>query len=88
MIIVQTLKQIVALPDALEKYACEYVHLEMCSLPNETFHCPACGSKVVPTNLASLCALVNPAAEGKQGRPVRERGERRAGLKDGEVRPM
>jgi hypothetical protein len=45
MIIVQTLKQIVALPDALGKYACEYLHPEMCSLPDKMFHCPACGSK-------------------------------------------
>jgi len=86
MIIVQTLKQIVALPDALEKYACEYVHLEMCSLPDETFPLPRL--RIEGSTYPNLCALVNPAEEGKQVRPVRERGERRAGLKDGEARPM
>ena len=37
---VGTLKQIVALPDAMGKHACECGHPEMRSLPDGTFHCP------------------------------------------------
>src|SRR5918995_551947 len=48
--IVATLKQIVALPDAMGEHACEECgHPEMRSLPDGTFHCPACRSEVVPT---------------------------------------
>ena len=46
---VGTLKQIAALPDAIGKHACECGHPEMRSLPDGTFHCPACRSEVVPT---------------------------------------
>src|SRR3712207_1542222 len=43
------LRQIVALPDALGKHACEECgHPEMRRLPDGTFHCPACGSEVLP----------------------------------------
>jgi transcription elongation factor Elf1 len=41
------LKAIVALPDALGKHACECGHPEMRRLPDETFHCPACGLEVI-----------------------------------------
>ena len=44
-----TLEQIVALPDALGEHACECGHPEMRHLPGSVFHCPACGSEVVPT---------------------------------------
>jgi len=47
--IVETLKQIVALADALGKHACEECgHPEMRLLPDKTFHCPGCGSEVLP----------------------------------------
>src|SRR5215213_11952072 len=43
------LRQIVALPDALGKHACEECgHPEMRRLPDGTFHCPACRSEVLP----------------------------------------
>src|SRR3712207_7606299 len=43
------LRQIVALPDALGKHACEECgHPEMRLLPDGTFHCPSCGSEVLP----------------------------------------
>jgi ribosomal protein L37AE/L43A len=48
VVILGTLKGIVALPDALGKHACECGHPEMRRLPDETFHCPACGSEVLP----------------------------------------
>jgi ribosomal protein L37AE/L43A len=47
-----TLEQIVALPDARGKHACECGHPEMRRLPDGTFHCPACGSEVLPVGLS------------------------------------
>ena len=50
--IVGTLQQIVALPDALGKHACEECgHPQMRCLPDGTYHCPACGSEVLPAGL-------------------------------------
>ena len=43
----RTLEEIVALPDALGKHACECGHPEMRRLPDSVFHCPACGSEVL-----------------------------------------
>jgi ribosomal protein L37AE/L43A len=51
--ILMTLNQIVALPDALGKHACECGHPEMRRLPDGAFHCPACGSEVLPTSLSA-----------------------------------
>jgi ribosomal protein L37AE/L43A len=44
----KTLLEIVRLPEALGDHACECGHPEMRRLPGEIFHCPACGSEVVP----------------------------------------
>ncbi len=45
----ETLRRIVALPDALGSHACEEcAHPEMRLLPDGTFHCPACRSEVLP----------------------------------------
>ena len=68
---VGTLRQIAALPDALGKHACECGHPEMRSLPDGTFHCPACRSEVVPTE-SNLCAVVSRAEEGEQKRVEKE----------------
>jgi ribosomal protein L37AE/L43A len=46
--ILRTLEQIVALPDPIEKHACECGYPEMRRLPDGVFHCPACGSEVLP----------------------------------------
>ena len=46
--ILGTLEEIVALPDALGKHACECGHPEMRRLPDAAFHCPACGVEVLP----------------------------------------
>jgi hypothetical protein len=44
-----TLRGISALPEALGSHACEECgHPEMRLLPDDTFHCPACGSEVLP----------------------------------------
>jgi ribosomal protein L37AE/L43A len=45
----ETLRQIVALPDSLGSHACEECgHPEMRLLPDGTHHCPACRSEVLP----------------------------------------
>jgi hypothetical protein len=45
----EALRQIVALPDALGAHACEEcAHPEMRLLTDGTFHCPACRSEVLP----------------------------------------
>jgi ribosomal protein L37AE/L43A len=46
--VLSTLEQIASLPDALGAHACECGHPEMRRLPDGVFHCPACGSEVVP----------------------------------------
>ena len=48
-----TLEQIIALPDALGKHACECGHPEMRGLPDGAFHCPACGAEVLPIEAVS-----------------------------------
>jgi ribosomal protein L37AE/L43A len=44
----ECLRRISALPDALGKHACECGHPEMRLLPDGVFHCPACGSEILP----------------------------------------
>ena len=44
----ETLGDIVGLPDALGAHPCECGHPEMRELPGGVFHCPACGSEVLP----------------------------------------
>lgn len=48
-----TLEQIVALPGALGKHACECGHPEMRHLPDGVFHCPACGTEVLTVETTS-----------------------------------
>jgi ribosomal protein L37AE/L43A len=76
---VGTLKQIAALPDAVGKHACEECgHPEMRSLPDGTFHCPACRSEVASTE-SDLCGLVSHAEEGEQKKSCWDRRDRRDG---------
>jgi DNA-directed RNA polymerase subunit RPC12/RpoP len=52
--ILETLKQIATLPDALGKHACEECgHPEMRCLRDRVFHCPSCGSEVIPLEASS-----------------------------------
>lgn len=48
-----TLRDIIQLPDALGAHACECDHPEMRRLPDGVFHCPACRSEVLPTEATS-----------------------------------
>jgi transcription elongation factor Elf1 len=47
--VLETLQEIVGLPDALGVHPCECGHPEMRVLPDRVFHCPACGSEVLPS---------------------------------------
>jgi len=48
-VVLNVLAQIAALPEAQGKHACEECHHpEMRLLPEGVFHCPACGSEVLP----------------------------------------
>jgi ribosomal protein L37AE/L43A len=48
--VMEALRQIIALPDALGSHACEECgHPEMRRLPDGVSHCPGCGSEVLPT---------------------------------------
>ena len=49
----ETLRDIVGLPDAVGSHACEECgHPQMRLLPDGVFHCPACGSEVLPVEVA------------------------------------
>ena len=56
--VLRTMEQIVALSDALGEHACECGHPEMRRLPDGVFHCPACGSKVVPLEAGATHATL------------------------------
>jgi hypothetical protein len=49
----EALWQITNLPDCLGGHACECGHPEMRLLPDGTYHCPACGSEVLPAHVPS-----------------------------------
>lgn len=46
----KALRSISVLPEALGRHACDCGHPEMRYLPDGVFHCPACGSEVIPIN--------------------------------------
>jgi ribosomal protein L37AE/L43A len=48
--ILESLRQIVSLPEAIGSHACECGYPEMRSLPDGVYHCPACGSEILPLN--------------------------------------
>lgn len=50
----QTLRQIVMLPDVVGGHACECGHPEMRLLPDGVFRCPCCHAEVLPITLAEV----------------------------------
>jgi ribosomal protein L37AE/L43A len=48
----ETLRDVIDLPDALGDHPCECGHPEMRRLPDGVYHCSACGSEVLPTRTA------------------------------------
>lgn len=63
--VLETLGDVVGLPDVLGLHACECGHPEMRGLPDGVFHCPACGSEVRPVTGIETAKL--------PGRPTRLR---------------
>lgn len=52
--ILETLRNIASLPDAVGAHACECGHPEMRRLPDDVYRCPACGAEVVPISAESI----------------------------------
>jgi hypothetical protein len=50
----ETLGNIIGLPDALGAHPCECGHPEMLELPGGVFHCPACRSEVLPIGAQAI----------------------------------
>jgi ribosomal protein L37AE/L43A len=48
--LLETLRRITDLPDAIGRHACECGHPEMRRLPDGVYWCPACGSEVLPVS--------------------------------------
>jgi hypothetical protein len=77
----RTLEQIATLPDAVGAHACECGHPEMRRLPDGVFHCPACGSEVLPlkarrslpSDLLGSTGAFTVFPAGDAGKTVRER---------------
>ncbi|HZB10971.1 MAG TPA: hypothetical protein VE525_17845 [Rubrobacter sp.] len=46
----ETLRDIVGLPEVLGAHPCECGHPQMRELPDGVAHCPACGSEVLPVD--------------------------------------
>ncbi len=66
------LREIVGLPDALGSHACECGHPEMHRLPDGVFHCPACGSEVLP--IETVPPSGSPRTAATRGASARVRG--------------
>ncbi len=49
----ETLRDVIGLPDAYDAHACDCGHPEMSELPDGVLHCPACGSEVLPMKASS-----------------------------------
>ena len=50
----ETLRDVIGLPDALGAHPCECGHPEMRRLPDGLFHCPACRSEVLPLEVRAV----------------------------------
>ena len=51
--VLQTLLEIIELPDARGTHACDCGHPELRRLPDGVYWCPACGSEVLPISQMS-----------------------------------
>jgi hypothetical protein len=65
----KTLELIVALADASGEHACACGHPEMRRLPDGVFHCPACGSEVVPFEAGAAHTTFAVTLTGKERSP-------------------
>ena len=55
----ETLRDMISLPDALGAHPCECGHPEMRHLPDGVFHCPACGSEVLPVEVSGAPTVLD-----------------------------
>jgi ribosomal protein L37AE/L43A len=51
--LLESLRWIIGLPDAVGRHPCECGHPEMRHLPDGVYRCPACGSEVLPISRTS-----------------------------------
>jgi ribosomal protein L37AE/L43A len=66
--VLEALRQIVTLPDALGRHACEECgHPEMRLLPDGVCHCPGCGSEVLPTISKCFVEAIGTGRGHRQG---------------------
>jgi DNA-directed RNA polymerase subunit RPC12/RpoP len=49
--VLEMVRQIAALPEAVGEHACDSGHPQMRLLPDGSYRCPACGSEVLPSEL-------------------------------------
>ena len=66
----RTLEQIAAPPDALGAHPCECGHPEMRLLPDGVFHCPSCGSEVLPLEAPSGLENTRVGSASVRGRRI------------------
>ncbi len=59
----KTLEQIVSLPDAIGRHACECDHPEMRRLADGVLWCPGCGSEIVPFSASEMRSESSSASE-------------------------
>ena len=52
----ETLRDVIGLPDVLGTHPCDCGHPEMRKLPDGVFHCPACRSEVLPIEIRAVDA--------------------------------
>ena len=55
--LLETLRRITNLPEAIGRHACECGHPEMRRLPDGVYRCPACGSEVLPASGPRLTVM-------------------------------
>jgi ribosomal protein L37AE/L43A len=61
--VMETLKQIIALPDTVGSHPCECGHPQMRRLPDGVLRCPACGSEVLPITVSSTLSELGDRSE-------------------------
>ena len=77
----ETLREIVGLPDTMGAHPCECGHPEMRRLPDGVFHCPACRSEVLPIQVAVRGSARFAAGGPSRFVPDGDRGVGRQGAK-------
>jgi ribosomal protein L37AE/L43A len=65
--VLEALRQIIALPDALGNHACECGHPEMRRLSDGVSHCPGCGFEVLPTRSNCHAGAIDTSRAHRQG---------------------